>query len=58
MSSLLFMRNNSFTQDPRVSLEQDNAVRIQNVLASDDSIYKCTVLPIKKSVFITLKVKG
>lgn len=57
-SLLLFMRNNSFTQDRRVSLQPDYSVRIENVLATDDSIYKCTVLPIEKSVFITLKVKS
>lgn len=58
MTQMLYMRNNSLVQDPRVSLEPDYSVKIRNVQATDDSIYKCTVLPIRKSVFITLKVKS
>ncbi|XP_058834834.1 uncharacterized protein LOC131692025 [Topomyia yanbarensis] len=57
-SHLLYVRTNNHTNDPRLSLGKDSSLTIRNVHASDDSIYKCTVLPIQKSAYITLKVRG
>ncbi|XP_055627518.1 igLON family member 5 isoform X2 [Toxorhynchites rutilus septentrionalis] len=57
-SNLLFMKNNTYTNDPRLTFAQNYSLLIKNVQISDDSIYKCTVLPIQASAFITLKVKS
>lgn len=57
-SNLLYMRTNNYTNDPRLSLGKDSSLTIRNAHTGDDSIYKCTVLPIQKSAFITLKVKS
>lgn len=57
-STLLYVRGNKHSNDPRVSLGSDNSLTIQEVQADDDSIYKCTVFPASKSAYITLKVRG
>ncbi|XP_062560878.1 igLON family member 5-like isoform X3 [Armigeres subalbatus] len=55
---LLYVRDNKHSKDPRLSLGSDNSLTIQGVKVEDDSIYKCTVYPVTKSAYITLKVRG
>ncbi|XP_055531649.1 igLON family member 5 isoform X2 [Wyeomyia smithii] len=57
-SNLLYIRTNNHTNDPRLVLGKDSSLTLRHVQATDDSIYKCTVLPIQQSAFITLKVRG
>lgn len=55
---LLYVRDNKHSKDPRLSLGSDNSLTILGVKVEDDSIYKCTVYPVTKSAYITLKVRG
>ncbi|XP_029721372.1 protein amalgam isoform X1 [Aedes albopictus] len=57
-TTLLYVRDNKHSKDPRLSLGSDFSLTIQNVHVEDDSIYKCIVYPVNKSAYITLKVRG
>ncbi|XP_021708440.1 protein amalgam isoform X1 [Aedes aegypti] len=57
-TTLLYVRDNKHSKDPRLSLGSDYSLTIQNVNVEDDSIYKCIVYPVNKSAYITLKVRG
>lgn len=57
-STLLYVRLAKHSKDPRLSLGSDNSLTIQGVQTDDDSIYKCTVYPMNKSAYITLRVRG
>lgn len=57
-STLLYVRGAKHSKDPRLSLGSDNSITIEGVQVDDDSIYKCTVYPMQRSSFITLKVRG
>lgn len=57
-STLLFVRQSNHTKDPRLSVAKDFSLTITNVLPTDSGVYKCTVMPIVTSVYLTLKVKS
>lgn len=57
-TTLLYVRDNKHSNDPRLTLAKDYSLTIQDVQVEDDSIYKCTVYPVSKSAYITLKVRG
>ncbi|XP_055593759.1 neurotrimin-like isoform X2 [Uranotaenia lowii] len=57
-TQMLYTKTTNLTSNRRLTLGRDSSLTIRDVQVEDDSIYKCTVLPIQKSAFITLKVKS